>query len=225
MRLKASNFVWGIIFIIIGIGFFGKAFGLWPFNLFFTGWWTFFIIVPCAMSLLKNGYSTGSLIGVIVGGMLFLSSRGWFEMRVLGKLIMPLIFVLIGINLIVKNIARGERNRLSIEYQGDDLEHTAIFSGSSYKYAGEKFVGTTINAVFGGVDIDLRDAVIDEDVVINATAIFGGIDIIVPSHVRVKVSNVPIFGGVDNKAAYSADPDAPTIYLNSTCMFGGIDIK
>lgn len=63
------------------------------------------------------------------------------------------------------------------------------------------------------------------DVEINATAIFAGIDIFVPSNVRIKINNVPIFGGVDNKVADTTDPNAPTIYLNSTCMFGGIDIK
>ncbi len=86
-------------------------------------------------------------------------------------------------------------------------------------------MGTTMNAIFGGVELDLTDAIIDEDVVINATAVFGGIDIKVPYNVKVKVSNVPVFGGVSNKVPTSRDLNAPTIFLNSTCMFGGIDIK
>ncbi len=82
-----------------------------------------------------------------------------------------------------------------------------------------------MNAIFGGVELDLREAIIEEDIVINATVAFGGIDISVPGNVNVKVSNIPIFGGVSNKAGRTYNESLPTIYVNSTCMFGGIDIK
>ena len=72
--------------------------------------------------------------------------------------------------------------------------------------------------------LDLRNAIITEDVVINSTCIFAGIDIFVPQNVQVKVAGVPVFGGVDNKAANAA-PGAPTVYVNSTCIFSGVDIK
>ena len=61
------------------------------------------------------------------------------------------------------------------------------------------FYGTELNAIFGGVDCDLRGAFIEQDCVIKANAIFGGIDIYVPEGVNVKVHSTSIFGGVDNK--------------------------
>ncbi len=226
MRIKSSNLLWGLFFIIIGIGFAGNAFLGWNFELFFRGWWTLFIIVPCGISLIQNGFRLSNLAGLLIGVMLLMSSQGIISGNVIGKLIVPFIFVLIGLSMIFKNLFRGDHGlHIDVRYQGGNSEHSAVFAGNSYHITGEKFMGTTINAIFGGVDLDLRNAIIDEDIVINATAVFGGIDIKVPSNVRVKVSNVPIFGGVDNKADTSADPNAPTILLNSTCMFGGIDIK
>lgn len=226
MRIKTSNILWGAFFIILGLGFAGNAFNMWNFNIFFDGWWTLFIIIPCGISLIQNGFKISNLIGLMIGIMLLLAAQGVVEGNVLGKLIVPFIFVLIGLSMIFKNLFRGEHGgHIDIKYQGGNSEHSAIFSGGRYQVTGEKFMGTTMNAIFGGVDLDLRNAIIDEDVVINATAVFGGINIYVPSNVKVKVSNVPIFGGVDNKAFNSPDPNAPTIYLNSTCMFGGIDIK
>lgn len=226
MRFKISNIMWGLIFIVVGMGFAGNAFNLWDFELFFDGWWTLFIIIPCAASLIKNGFNSSSLIGLLIGIMLLLSARDIIDGSILGKLWLPIIFVLIGINMILKNIYRnGEYGRARIEYQGGSSEYSAVFGGGNYQVVGEKFMGTSMNAVFGGVELDLRNAIIDEDVVINATAVFGGIEIWVPSHVRVKVSNVPIFGGVDNRANRAIEPDAPTIFVNSTCMFGGIEIK
>ncbi len=226
MRSKLSNAIWGLIFIVLGIGFAGNAFSLWSFNIFFNGWWTLFIIIPCSVSLVKNGYKTSSLIGLLIGIMLLLSAQNFIDGEVLGKLIVPFIFVVIGVSMVIKNFfGRDNGLNVKIDYQGGTNDHSAIFSGTSYNFAGEKFMGTTINAVFGGVEMDLRNAIIDEDVMIHATAVFGGIEIWVPSNVRVKVSNVPIFGGVDNKANHSLDKDAPVLYINSTCMFGGIDIK
>jgi predicted membrane protein len=226
MRIKSSNIIWGLLFIVLGVGFAGNAFNLWDFELFFRGWWTLFIIVPCGISLIQNGFRVSNLAGLLIGIMLLMSSRGIINGDVMGKLIVPFIFVLIGISMIFKNMFHGDfSHRIDVKYQGGSAEHSAIFAGNNYQVTGEKFYGTTINAIFGGVDLDLRNAIIDEDVVINATAVFGGIDIKVPSNVKVKVSNVPIFGGVDNKAGTSTDPNAPTIFLNSTCMFGGIDVK
>lgn len=226
MKSKLSNYVWGAIFIVLGIGFAGDILNIWTFNIFFSGWWTLFIIIPSIVSIIQNGFSTGNAISLTIGILLLLSMQGYVDLAVLAKLIVPLIFILIGLSIIFKNAFHRERGiHLNIKYQGGENEHSAIFAGSSYKISGEKFMGTTMNAIFGGVELDLRDAIIDEDIVINATAVFGGIDIKVPYNVNVKVSNVPIFGGVSNKVPYNKDENVPTIYLNSTCMFGGIDIK
>lgn len=226
MRMKLSNVLWGLFFIIIGLGFAGNAFNLWNFKLFFNGWWTFLIIVPCVISLIQNGIRFWPVTGLIIGFMMFLSSQDMIDSSVIGKLIVPLILVLVGLSMIFKNMLHYDHyNRIDVKYQGGNSEYSAVFSGNNYRVDGEKFFGTTISAVFGEFELDLRNAIIDEDIVINATAVFGGIDIFVPSNVKVKVSNVPIFGGVDNKALNPQDPNAPTILLNSTCMFGGIDIK
>lgn len=226
MKLKPSNLIWGIIFILAGVGFAGNVLDLWDFNLFFNGWWTLFIIIPCIVSLIQNGFSTGNVIGLSIGVLLLLSMQGLFDFAIVGKLIVPIIFIMIGISIIFKNVLHKDGDHhINTKYQGGNSEHSAIFAGSSYRITGEKFMGTTMNAIFGGVELDLRDAIIDEDVVINATAVFGGIEISVPYNVKVKVSNIPVFGGVSNKVPTSRDLNAPTVFLNSTCMFGGIDVK
>ena len=81
-----------------------------------------------------------------------------------------------------------------------------------------------MEAVFGGIKLDLREAIIKKDVVINARAIFGGIDILVPENINVVVSSSSMFGGVDNKREINQD-NKITIYVNDSSLFGGIDIK
>ena len=79
--------------------------------------------------------------------------------------------------------------------------------------------------MFGGVKCDLRNAIIESDVVINVSATFGGIEIYVPLNVKIEIKSIPIFGGVDNKASTKTDENSHTIYINSTAIFGGVEIK
>ena len=73
--------------------------------------------------------------------------------------------------------------------------------------------------------MDLRMARIERDVRIDATAIFGGIEIYVPANVVVKVMSTPVLGGVSNKAMAPTEVPCHTLYINATCVFGGVDIK
>lgn len=228
MRNKMSNYLWGIAFIAVGIGFAGNALGQWDFRLFFKGWWTLFIIVPCIISLFQDGPRTPSVIGLCIGGLLLLSKQGFIDGEILGDLIVPIILVIIGLGFIFKTGIRREKvsDDMKTHYHTDGVpDLTAVFGGRDANYNGEVFTGANMNAIFGGVEMDLRGAIIRENIVIHATAIFGGIEIYMPSNVKVKVSSVPIFGGVSNKALTPSDPDAPVVYINATCMFGGIEIK
>ena len=106
---------------------------------------------------------------------------------------------------------------------GSDV--SGVFDGRKVHYDGQRFEGATVSAVFGGVDMDLRSAVIERDVRIVATAVFGGIEIFVPANVVVKVMSTPVLGGITNKAAAPTEVPCHTLYINATCVFGGVDIK
>lgn len=224
MKMKSSNLLWGLFFILIGLGYAGNAFDFWEFTLFFSGWWTLFLIIPSVISIVERGFSTSNVCGLGIGTLLLLSNQGWIEGVTLSKLMIPCIFVFIGVCLIFRNDGHSFKKKVNFNYNGN-TEHSSVFSGHRFDMSGEKFTGSAINAIFGGVELDLRNAIIEEDIVIHATAVFGGIDIRVPSNVRVKENTVNIFGGTGNKAMKPIDPNAPTVYINGTCMFGGIDIK
>lgn len=87
------------------------------------------------------------------------------------------------------------------------------------------FEGCEANSIFGSVIIDLRDAIITEDTVINCYCVFAGIDIYVPANVNIRISGTPIFGGITNKTGDYENINAPTIFINATTMFGGVTIK
>lgn len=227
MRSKITNFILGFIFIIIGVGLVGNAYGWWYFNIFFDGWWTLFIIIPCALSIIRHGFNVGSIIGLGIGVVFLLSAQDIFDFDNVWKLVLPAIFVAIGLSIIFK----GSFNRQFysevkiLSEKGGMPEINAIFSGQTPNFNNMPFTGCNANAIFGGVELNLRNAIISEDCVINASAIFGGVDIYLPYNVNAKINCTPIFGGVDSKAVPCTDPNAPTVYINATCIFGGVDVK
>ena len=224
---KNDNIIWGIVLIIVGIILGLKALGIFDFNIFFKGWWTLFIIIPCFIGIIKQESKTGSIIGLIIGIMLLLDVRDVIDTDLFWKLIIPMIFVVIGISMIFKNsISEGIRKEISKLDTNENKNYlTATFGEQSMSYDKEVFTGSVINAIFGEVKLNLRNCKIKEDVVINTTSIFGGVDILVPDDINIKLISTNIFGGVDNKVKREVNPKFKTIYINATNIFGGTDIK
>ena len=224
---KASNLLWGIILVAVGVMLAMNALGFASIDIFFDGWWTLFIIVPCAIGLFTDYDKTGHLIGICIGVFLLLCCQDILNFRMFWKLLFPAIIVIVGVKLILGSMLgnRGEQVFKQIQENGSVKSGAATFSSATFDYTGEVFEGARLDAVFGGIKCDLRGAIINGDCVINASTIFGGIDIYVPEGLNVKVSSNSIFGGVSGKERRNDPANQHTLYLNATCLFGGVEIK
>ncbi len=287
MKKNYSSFIWGGLLILFGMLLAGKALNLFTFDIFFDGWWTLFLIIPCFIGLFNHtGDKTSYLIGLAIGIFMLLSAQGFITWSMFGPLCLAAILVFIGLNMILpkkqkdqnytsenyktyqnsgstdqtydrtytyeqnfdgtengqqtsgsngftQNTA-GANNAKSEQqntYQGargnGQLVCSAILSGRDLRFDNEVFQGAMLSALLGGIELDLRNAIIRENVVIECKTVLGGIDIYVPSYVRVVVNCNPILGGVENKTItpLGANEQTITIYLNATCILGGIDVK
>ena len=197
---KISNLLWGLIFILVGVVFGLNALGISDINIFFDGWWTLFIIVPCFIGLFNDDDKSGNLIGLIIGACLLLGCLDVVEFEIIWKLMVPFILVMIGLSFIFKDMLNSKIKKDIKKINKNDLkECCACFSSQDLDFSNEEYKGSSLTAVFGGIKCNLKDAVIKEDVVINTTSIFGGITIYVPKDVNVKVSSTSIFGGVSDE--------------------------
>lgn len=102
---------------------------------------------------------------------------------------------------------------------------SVLFGGQDIIYGQEDFTGGAYTAIFGGLTVNMRSVSLIGDVVINVTAVFGSIDLIVPDNVQVVSNVIPILGGVDNKYASSRDTTAPKIIINGNTVFAGLEIR
>ena len=108
-------------------------------------------------------------------------------------------------------------NRLSI----------AIMSGVDRKGPWRVPPDSTAFALMGGVQLDLRGAILSAQVTtITAVAIMGGIEIIVPPGIRVESSGFGFMGGWDNRARDDLlGPDSPVLRVRGVAFMGGVDIR
>ncbi len=223
-----NGVIWGIVLVAVGLIIALNALGIADIDLFFDGWWTLFIIIPCFVGLFSEKEKTGNIIGLLVGVILLLACRDIVDFEAVWKLIVPIILIAIGLSMVFKNIfgrkISDEIKRLN-QKKPEGKGFYAVFSGQNINFDGEDFLGADVEAVFGGIKLDLARAQITSDVVINASAVFGGIDIFLPVGVNVKIKSSSLFGGVSDKTARTYSESAVTVYVNATCMFGGVDVK
>ena len=223
---KTKNILWGIILVAAGVLFALNALEIASFDIFFDGWWTLFIIVPCGVGLFTEREKLGNLIGLTIGVILLLCCLEVLSFSQVWKLLGPAVIIVIGVKMVITGISGNKANTMLAKMKAEGNAPKVVcaaFSGSDLNYDGQVFDGAELTAVFGGVECNLKNAVIEKDCAIKVCAVFGGIDILGPPHVNVKVSSTSIFGGVDNEVAPCKD--GPTIYISGTCLFGGVDIK
>jgi hypothetical protein len=101
-----------------------------------------------------------------------------------------------------------------------------VFSGSEIASHSKEFQGGSISAIFGGAEVDLRDALPTPDARLDIFTAFGGVEVKVPDGWQVEVKGLPLFGGIENATAKEAvAANAPRLSISATVLFGGLEIK
>lgn len=223
--------IWGITIISLGVIFGGNAIGLFNIDIFFNGWWTLFIIVPGVVSLFTDKDKLSSLVIIGIGVILLLAAQDVFSYDIAWKVILAVVLIAIGLGIVFRSIFHTNNDK-EIGKKIEDLENgkimdsqTAIFSGNGRTYNKEFFQGSNIIAIFGGVDLDLRNAKFEKDTVIKAFCAFGGIDITIPEDVQIKVRSGFIFGGIDDERKDVTAKGKHTIYIDAAGAFGGVTVS
>jgi Domain of unknown function (DUF1707) len=81
-------------------------------------------------------------------------------------------------------------------------------------------------ALFGGMDLDLRNAIFEAPVVeISGFWCFGGLDIKVPEGIDVRDQTAGVFGGTDIRDIGDPAPGAPTLVIKGMTLFGGVTVR
>ncbi len=211
----------GALLILVGVGFVLDQVGLVDFGAVLSVWWPLILVAIGVLQLLTQSVPLPVGVAVtLVGGALLIDRLGLLPVNV-WSLFWPLLILLAGVYLLLTRGGRGPAVS-----GADRLNLLALFGGSNHRIEAETFRGGSAVALFGGIDVDLTAARLDpEGAMLDLTAAFGGIEVVVPTQWRVKMSGLPLFGGWDNKTRTDdASGQAPVLTVRCLAAFGGIEV-
>jgi hypothetical protein len=101
----------------------------------------------------------------------------------------------------------------------------AIFGGATRKGRWRVPKQSTAVALFGGVEIDLTEAIFEStEIEITGFWCFGGMEIKAPAGIEVRDRTAGIFGGTEIKGLGDPIPGAPVITIKGASLFGGVSV-
>jgi|SRR5579862_6881132 len=236
-RPPAPGVIIAILIIGVGVLLFLDNFGLFHIYNLWRYWPVVLIAVGVAKMLDCRGAGGRVWAGVMIAfGALFLLDSlriyhiGW-------HLIWPLALVGLGISMLMKSLARKQPAGRCVTTSSGDASSTdtlreyVVFGGLKRRVDTANFQGGEMIAVFGGIEMDLRRAIIADsvkEVVIDANATFGGIEVKVPETWRIITRGFGIFGGYEDKTIPPKSQEGasvPTVVITGYAIFGGVAVQ
>ena len=144
-------------------------------------------------------------------------------MRLVGKLGLLILGLFGGFMAAAAVVKRALPSRGDAE--SDEVALTAVFDEAKLRSVAKAFRGGSIFAWYGGVDADLRKATLAPDARLSVTALFGGVQLVVPPEWRIEPDIRAVAGGYDVSGKDPDDPDAPVLRLEGRALCGGIAVS
>ncbi len=214
----------GALFLLnnLHILYFNEIVRFWPVILIAAG------LVKLVDSTAQGGRIGGGILLVI--GAIFLAKNMGFLSLGIGAL-WPLILIGVGVLMLYNRLWEGPRPGLqnATFVDVDRVNEHPVFGGTKRNIVSQNFKGGEVGAVFGGIELDLRNADFPgPSVTIETDAVFGGIEIRIPRHWSTVVQVSAIFGGVSDHTAQPDPiqyPNPKQVIIKGSTVFGGVDVK
>lgn len=166
---------------------------------------------------------------VSMWGIFHLDWFDWVWQHPWAEYLAPALLLIIGIKLIVSSYQRNPSQWLQRPVPQDEngkrINCAVRFGGDEYVYRGEQFHGACLDAFFGGLRLDLRQAVINEDEEIDIHNFAGGVELLVPAGINIEVKSRSFIGGVGNETVGKGISGAPCLHIIASNFLGGVSVK
>ena len=169
----------------------------------------------------KTAWIWGLLL-VAIGVLIGLNSYGIVDVSI-WKVFWPVVLIAAGLAMMFNTSPKSVKHSKKLDKDGTANEKIACFWGEEDTVKGD-YTGGSLVAIFGGVDLDLRQAKIKDGSVIEIFTFCGGVNITLPDDVIVKNEVRGFLGGTDDKTL-PKDSAKKTLHLKGECILGGLEIK
>jgi len=235
----SSNAMGALIVIVLGVLLLLNQNGILRFEDIWRMWPLVFV-AGGAVRLSQSGQNAKMVGGLmmVIGAVLELAEFHLIPYRVWD--LWPVGIIAIGLLMLWRSIAPreyGEETRDTtwdrsqckrvVFQRAQAPEHLSIFGGGERRFSTDDFTRADVLAVFGGYKLDLRKAAMKgSSAKVEAVALFGGVEILVPENWNVVVRGVGIFGGYGDETHHPhSGQSAPELIVEGVALFGGVTIK
>lgn len=235
-RPPTASIVIAILVIAAGVLLFLDNLGLFHIYNIWRLWPVALIAVGFAKLFESRGAGGLAWAGLVMaaGVILLLDNLGIWHVS--WGMIWPLALVGVGISMLLHGLERKNLPEKSPPWasigtsSADTLREWATFSGIKRRLHTQDFQGGEMIAVFGGIEVDLREANMPpgKEVVVDANATFGGIELRVPYSWQVVMRGMGIFGGYEDKTVPPRPTEgvtAPRLLITGYAVFGGVSVE
>jgi predicted membrane protein len=152
----------------------------------------------------------------------------------------PVIFSIAGIAIVLSFVIRPARcckrhpkgnwnDYMPGEHENNDgkINYRFVFSGAEQVILDPVFKGGTIEATFGGMELNLRRTSLAEGkTYLYITTVFGGVDITAPDNWDIELVSKSFAGGVTDSRVKNIDKDhSRRLIIVAKCTFGGMTLR
>jgi predicted membrane protein len=237
----------GITLMLIGVLFLGFNFGILPAALKWVIFsWPMLLIFLGVVNWIKRKPFSGTVLFIIGAFFIFPRIINAYPEAFPGvngdftHTYWPLLLIAGGLLLILSKMFGNKWGFAEWDHQSygnkqysrsqgatGSFEKNAVFGSGEHIVLDPEFKGGEINAVFGGITLDLRKTNLPVgETRLEVNAVFGGVTIFVPREWHVESNMDAVFGGFEDKRAL-VDPLDPTrrLVITGSCVFGGGELK
>ncbi len=187
----------------------------------FLAWWAL-ILIALGFAHLPQRRWVGAGVYLILG-LIFLPPLPFLPHFRLAELLglWPLLISAGGVALVSQALHPAPK-----DMPGSGAFHAFAWMGGNVRtIAAEDFLGGDAVVVMGGCEIDLTNARITREAVIDLLTFWGGIEIRVPRNWIIENHVNPLLGGVAVHTKNPKDGDGPRLIVRGSAIMGGIEIR
>ncbi|HKM94894.1 MAG TPA: LiaF domain-containing protein [Prolixibacteraceae bacterium] len=233
--INGRRFFFGFILLLIGLAMILERSGIlrWEIYDFLLSWKMLLVAIGAYVFISGN---RGAGIVVMSLGAFFMLPDIFKDYHQIKRFFWPSIILILGLAVMLgdkknKRFKNKEFkfNEGSSNVSSDFFDEFVVFGGREINMATSNLIGGHSTAIFGSVEIDLRQCEISPNgCTIELTTIFGGNVLKVPNDWTILNKVTTIFGGYSDlrikDPSYMPNP-SKTIVLTGVCIFGGSEVR
>ena len=236
---EQARWIPAMVLIAVGAAFLLNNLRIIRFHELFQ-YWPVVLVAIGLFRLVDAGHTNDRVVGavlIVVGAFLLAGTLGFYYLS--WATLWPLLLIGAGLLMLVQRLSLDFGLSVLGQISGSDpasgkpptnewLHEIAIFSGGKRRVKGD-FKGGKMDCLFGGFDVNLRQATMTADFAeLEINAVFGGAEVKIPESWEVVMKGTAVFGGYSDETAHPnlvEFPNPKRLVLKGAAVFGGINVK